>query len=303
MHEVEILLAAHNGAAYVARQIDSILAQSDGRWHLTLSDDGSQDGTKDILEAYARRWPGRITHHVSGRRFGCARDHFFYLIARCEARYMMLCDQDDVWLEDKVRLTLDALMACGEETPALVFTDVTPADAQLREIAPSLMAYQRMNPEKTALRSLLLQNVVTGCAAGFNRALAQIALECRDVQGVIMHDWWLAAAAARFGRIVYLPVSTALYRQHGANSVGAKDAGSIAHIAERLAHPGRVRRAIMDKKRQAQVFAATYADRLDEADRAFISGFSRRRSGPLFYWRHRKCVSGFFRLAGLMALG
>ena len=39
---VEILLAAYNGEAYLKEQIDSILRQTDARWHLTVSDDGGQ---------------------------------------------------------------------------------------------------------------------------------------------------------------------------------------------------------------------------------------------------------------------
>ena len=54
---VEILMAVYNGEAFLAEQIDSILRQSDGRWHLTVSDDESTDGSGAIIDEYVRRHP------------------------------------------------------------------------------------------------------------------------------------------------------------------------------------------------------------------------------------------------------
>ena len=102
---VEILMAVYDGEAFLAEQIDSILAQSDGRWHLTISDDGSTDGSGAIIDEYVRRNPDRIARYRSGRRFSNARDHFFHLMRRCDTDYMLFCDQDDVWYPDKVLKT------------------------------------------------------------------------------------------------------------------------------------------------------------------------------------------------------
>ena len=65
---VEILMAAFNGEAYLREQLDSILAQTDGDWHLTASDDGSADGTAGILREYAEKDPGRIRVYESGKQ-------------------------------------------------------------------------------------------------------------------------------------------------------------------------------------------------------------------------------------------
>ena len=305
--QAEILLASYNGAQYIREQIDSIVQQTDANWHLTASDDGSTDETPQILRAYAEKDPDRIACVCGGHRFGCARDHFFHLIKTCGAAYMLTCDQDDRWHPDKLQRTMDALIQAeekyGRETPILVFSDQTPTDAQLRPIAPSLMRYQNQYAGAFDYRSLLMQNVVTGGAMGFNRALAQLACRCEAPQETIMHDWWMAAAAARFGRIIYIDEPLGDYRQHGANSVGAKDVRSFAHVANRLLHPGEIRRTILAKKRQAQVFLDTYGELLTGEDRRFLTQMVRPRSGMLFYWRHRSLIHGFFRLAGMMALG
>ena len=118
-----------------------------------------------------------------------------------------------------------------------------------------------------------------------------------------MHDWWLGVVAARFGKAVYLDESTMLYRQHGGNSVGAKNAGSVKDSLQTFSHINRLRTAIAAKKRQADVYLQTYRGRLEPEEPPFFHGFLRKRSGPAFYWRYRRLLHPLFRLAGMMLLG
>ena len=304
---IEILMAAYNGAPYIREQVDSILRQSDENWHLTLSDDGSTDGTDAIIDEYARQYPDRVQRVYSGRRFGGAKDHFFWMTEQCDADYIAYCDDDDTWKADKLqklrKAMLDAESCFGSDTPILVFSDQTVTDEKLSMLAPSLMRYQKQYFEHFDYRSILMQNVVTGGAMMINRALARLALQCTDPSQVIMHDWWLAAVAARFGEIVYIDEPLGAYRQHGHNSVGAKNVGSLAHILHKLGHTQEISRTLTQKKAQASAFERTYAPMLEEADRAFLGQFARRRSGPVFYLKNRTLVHGFFRLAGMMVLG
>ena len=294
---VEILMATYNGEKYVRAQIESILAQTDDRWHLTVSDDGSTDGTAVILDEYAARYPDRIARYQSGRRFGGACVHFLHLLSRCDAPYMLFCDQDDVWLPDKVAKMSAALEQIGEDTPGLVFSDLTPVDDELRPLAASMMEFQDQRPDALDYRALLMQNVVTGGAMGITRALGELAKASAGEKDVLMHDGWLAAVAARFGKIVYLPEALNLYRQHGDNSVGAKSVRSAGYVLGRLTRLGGVRQTMLGKKRQAALFARLYGED------AFLRGFTKSRSGPLFYWRHRALIHGFWRLTGMMICG
>ena len=303
---VEILLAVYNGEHYLSEQLDSILAQTDGRWHLTVSDDGSEDASPAIIADYARRHPEKIAVRPPGRRFGSARDHFFDLMATCDAEYMLFCDQDDVWYPDKVKRTREALIAAaaqwGPETPILVFSDQTPTDADLNPLAPSLMRYQGQYFEAFDYRSILMQNVVTGGAMGINRALARLGRPRGDATGIIMHDWWLAATAARFGHIVYLDEPLGAYRQHVDNAVGAKNVNSAGYIARQLGALKEVRRTIVKKKRQASAFAGVFSHALTGDDRAFLSAFTRDHSGPLFWLKYRHLIHGAVRKAGMLLL-
>lgn len=306
-NQIEILMAAYNGAPYIGEQFESILQQTDASWHLTISDDGSTDGTDGIIDEYVRRHPDRMQRVYSGRRFGGARDHFFWLTERCNADYIAYCDDDDVWNADKLEKLRKAMGIAearfGSETPILVFSDQTVTDEKLNMLAPSLMRYQKQYFESFDYRSILLQNVVTGGAMMINRALAELALQCADISQVMMHDWWMAAVAARFGEIVYIDEPLGAYRQHGHNSVGAKNVGSIAHIANKLAHLDGIRKTLCGKKAQAQVFMQTYSGMLAKEDRVFLEPFTRSRSRPMFYWKNRALIHGFFRLTGMMVLG
>ena len=299
---VEILLAAYNGERYLREQIESLLRQTWTHWHLTVSDDGSTDDTPAILDEYAARYPQRIRRVRHGGRFGCACAHFFWLMETCEARYMMFCDQDDVWHPDKVEKTMLPMLReeaeRGADTPVLVFTNLTPVNEALRPIGQTLMQMQKQNPQALRMEQLLFQNVATGCTLAVNRALARLAGGGRAAGEVVMHDWWLALVAARFGRMVYVDESTLEYRQHGANSVGAQDVGSVAYLLHKLAHLRVFDEHVRDKKRQALAFRDAYRDELRQEELALLSDFGARKSPWRFKLAYLKWIQTPLRRAG-----
>jgi len=303
----EILMATYNGEKYLREQIDSIVIQTNSNWHLTISDDGSSDLTSEIVDEYVSRYPDKITRYESGKCFGNARDHFFHLMCVCKADYMFFCDQDDVWYPDKLDKMMNVMIGVergqSQKVPLLVFSDQTPTDEKKKPLSPSLMRYQQQYFEEIDYRALLMQNIVTGGAMVINRALADLASCCIDHTQAIMHDWWLAVVAARFGNVIYMDESTGIYRQHGKNSVGAKDVRSIQHVLHKIGRMTEIRRTILSKKKQAHIFMESYELDLSEEDRTFLKSFARRHSGPLFYLRHRYLIHGFFRFAGMMVLG
>ena len=282
MKKVEILLATFNGEPYLSEQLDSILSQDTQNWHLTASDDGSSDRTVEILDAYAQTYPEKITRVVSGRQFHNARDHFFWLMEQCDADYIQFCDQDDVWHPDKLRLLQEALeeaeAAYGADTPLLAFSDQAVVDKDLGLIAPSLMTLQQQNPKVLDYRNLLYQNVVSGCTMAVNRPLAKLAAGCTDTQQVIMHDWWLALTAARFGKMVYVDRATIDYRQHSDNSVGATDVRSPVYVIKKLLDAKDFRKGVFPRKAQALCFLDSYRAGLSADEIVYLRQFGADRS-------------------------
>ncbi len=233
---IDILLATYNGADYIRAQIDSIINQTYTNWRLLVSDDGSTDGTVDIIQEYVEK-DKRIVLVSNGRKYGSARDNFMGLMRKATADYVAFCDQDDIWKKNKLEITISVILAnekrLGSSTPLLVYTDLQVVDKKLESIASSYYSFMNINPLRSDLNELLVQNVVTGCTMLINNALRLLVLETGAINDkrIIMHDWYMGIFASIYGQLIYVPQATVLYRQHGDNSVGATKFSVLRWIA------------------------------------------------------------------------
>jgi glycosyltransferase involved in cell wall biosynthesis len=221
-----IVLSSFNGKEWIGAQVASIRAQTAARWKLYIRDDGSTDGTRELLSELAAADPRVEVLPDEGRNLGPIASFgrlLQHALDRGE-RYVFLSDQDDVWLPDKCALMLAHMRASeaasGDDVPLLVHSDLSVVDGQLAPLHPSFMALQRIRgrDDEAAVR-VLVGNSVTGCASLCNAALLRCALPIPDVG---MHDWWLAVCAGAFGEIHFVDAQTVKYRQHGTNTVGAR---------------------------------------------------------------------------------
>lgn len=222
MNQVDILLGTYNGATFLVEQIDSILNQSFTDWKLIIRDDGSSDGTTEILLDYQSKYPKKIlVLENTSENLGVILN-FSKLLEASHAPYIMFCDQDDIWLPEKVELTLTKMLAIEKlnpKIPLLVHTDLKVVDKNLDILSDSYWSYQGIDPGYDTLNRLLIQNVITGCTVMINKQLAHLALPIPNK--VIMHDWWLGLVASSSGQIHHLKLPTVLYRQHDNNDTGA----------------------------------------------------------------------------------
>ena len=273
---ISILLATYNGERFLKEQLESILAQSVTDWTLFVRDDCSTDATPAILQDYAGRYPGKIHVTTADKPSGGAKWNFFQLCRTVRDDYVMLCDQDDVWLPDKIECTLAAMKQleqdAGAHTPLLVHTDLKVVDGQLNTINESLWAFQRISPERDELRNVVVQNNVTGCTAMYNRALAELIDGVPEV--FVMHDWWIALLASALGRTGFVSRPTMLYRQHGANSVGAKDAKSAGFLIAKFKNRATVRHNYYESFSQADCFLNQYRVRLTKGQQALLADYA-----------------------------
>ena len=100
-------------------------------------------------------------------------------------------------------------------------------------LSPSFRKYQNL-PKSTAINQLMIQNAVTGCTVMVNRSLIEYMKRVRNIDAVVMHDYWVALIAEVFGKIVYIQRPMIQYRQHGNNSVGASDAAGVTYLWNRF---------------------------------------------------------------------
>lgn len=274
---ISILLATYNGNSYLPRQLDSLLAQKGPEFRIDIRDDHSADGTFQTARDYAARYPGLISASRNETPSGSASGNFFGMLRECREDYVMFCDQDDVWLPDKVERTLARMRELearyGAETPLLVHTDLSVVDGQLNMVDPSMFHMQGIHPERDDLPRLLAQNIVTGCTVMVNRPLLSL-LDAGIPTRAIMHDWWLALLAAAFGHIGFVAQPTILYRQHSGNNVGAKAARTVSYKLRLLRHVDQVRNNIAITYSQAADFAELYRDRLSAKQRWLVETYA-----------------------------
>lgn len=277
-HNIAIMLATFNGASYIEEQIESILAQSNHDWMLYIRDDGSIDGTVEIIERYARLHEDKIKFITDdGLVCGSSKSNFAaihrWVTQNCPSRYYMFSDQDDFWLPNKIELTLNKMSECESDNagPILVHTDLEVVDRDLKTIGDSFIKYRALNPNVTDLAHLLIQNNVTGCTMCWNDQLNSY-LDLSN-PAVAMHDWWITLAAAAFGEIEFVPVSTIKYRQHGNNVVGATRVNTLGFILKRLCGSARVRETINLAFDQARAFYDCFSGALAESDLRDLSDF------------------------------
>ena len=304
--KIAIILATYNGEKYIAEQIESLLAQTETGWELLVHDDGSSDRTPEILRHFGVQYPDRI-HVLDGPPCGGAKDNFLRMIREVRAPYVMFCDQDDVWLPEKVELTLREMKRLeakhGAEKPLLVFTDLCVTDERLHPVATRLSAYQKLNPGRTKAKELMIQNVITGCTVMINCTLAKLAIRPENTAGIIMHDWWCALIAASFGAVSYVDRALVLYRPHSDNFVGAKNLNSPRYLTARIRRPADIKHSLLATRRQATFLAETFP----AADAIFREygqlGGKRKGERLRFYVKNGIRKSGWQRNLGLFVWG
>jgi glycosyltransferase involved in cell wall biosynthesis len=274
---ITIVLAAYNGASYIAEQIESLLEQTMPFDMLYIQDDCSTDNTWELLTEYQRKYPDRMIIAKNEKNTGNPKFNFYSMMSKIRDEYIFLCDQDDVWLPDKIEKTLVKMRemerAYGKDTPLLVHTDLCVVDGELKTINPSFKKAMNANYDRVQLRDQIIQNTLTGCTAMYNRALAGLIGE-KMPEYMVMHDWWLMLIASAFGHIGHIDDQTVLYRQHGANEIGAKDVRTLGYKIKKFLNYQEITAALNGTYRQAQSFYQYYEDKLSRGQVALLKEYS-----------------------------
>lgn len=216
--KVQVLLSAYNGEKYLRTQLDSLLAQNYRNLEILVRDDGSTDGTCDILREYADK---EALKYFKGPNAGVI-GSFFELFHHADpaAAFYALCDQDDKWMPDKISAAVRKLTEMqahvSESQPVLYCSAQIIADENLKPIPDAVTRTVR----KASFGNALVQNICTGCTAVFDRRLLSL-LNRADPQQIIMHDWWIYLIGTCFGKVYYDQNAYIFYRQHGTNTFGA----------------------------------------------------------------------------------
>lgn len=227
---IDILISTYNGEKYLNQLLDSLLNQSYSNFKILLRDDGSNDNTLNLINYYANLHPKlQLNLDFESTNIGVVKS-FEKLLRHSTSDYIMFCDQDDVWLPDKIERTLNIMQKYEEEyadDPILIHTDLTVVDRNLNIIHESFWKYSRINPELLSNLSYLgVCNAVTGCTCMINKKAKEICLPFSE--HALMHDSWLALIISKKGQIAFINEPTILYRQHDKNKIGAQSTQSTS---------------------------------------------------------------------------
>lgn len=225
---VSVALCVYNGAAHLAEQLDSLLAQRHAALEIIACDDGSTDGSLALLEAYAAR-DARIHVSRNPHNLGFS-GNFAQALARCTGEYICPCDQDDVWHPDKITRLLSAL-----GTHDLAYCDSEMTDAEGRPLGRRLSQERAMYSGHDPL-VFVLSNCASGHAMLFRRTLLARAL---PLPVGLYHDWWLAIIAACGAGLVYCDAPLVRFRRH------ARTVTTLGGVRQR---PGQAMRAFLEER-------------------------------------------------------
>lgn len=269
--KVNILMATYNGEKFLAQQIESIQKQTFKEWNLLIRDDGSSDKTCDIIRNFTAkdsriRFINENEHHNLG-----VIKSFFTLVNYEVADFYFFSDQDDVWLPEKLSVSLEAAKHKASDVPLLVYTDLKVVNQELNILQDSMIRAQSHHANTTLLPELT-ENTVTGGTMMINHALAEKWFTPNDI---LMHDWFLALLAAGLGEIIYLDLPTQLYRQHDNNVLGARTMDKRFKILREGPKSifTRYWKLIHDSQKQASLIVDKYGDIMTVTDLELIKCF------------------------------
>lgn len=219
---LEVVLATCNGERHLEAQLQSLNWQKLRPDHVLVFDDRSSDGTGAILQRWAERHPGWVQLlPTCPRRLG-PREAFNHLLQHSTAAYVALCDQDDLWLPQRLSVGMTLLqeetLRRGGPVPLLLHSNAELIDIEGNTLNSTLWSWHGVSERPPTLLSLGLRNQVSGCTVLLNRTLLDQALPIPEE--AVMHDHWLALIALQLGGLISCPTPLIRHRRHNSNASG-----------------------------------------------------------------------------------
>lgn len=217
--EIAILMAVYNGEKYLKEQIESIIGQTYDKWNLYIRDDGSTDCTLEIIRDFSKI-DNRISLIDDPQKHLGPSASFMRLLQNTHSDLYMFCDQDDIWLPEKIEKSLDVYNSYTHNgVPIVVHTDVEVVNEKLEILAKSHWKDCNLDPNRLkSYNYLALCCYTQGNTMLFNEEAKQL---CFPYKGQFMHDWWVSTRVLKAnGAILSVKEPLVLYRQHANNVLG-----------------------------------------------------------------------------------
>lgn len=207
-------MATYNGEKFLRKQLDSLFSQTYENIEVVVSDDCSTDETIAILNEYNDKF--KMSLYVNKVNLGFLKN-FEKAVSLCKGDYIVLADQDDIWMPEKISILLDEIGDCS-----LIYSDALLINEHDNILPGSLIKNSGVKPVTgKPFEYFVCNSCITGCTSMFKKELVPVALPIPENE--ISHDWWFSVAASRQGGVKYLDRELIQYRQHASNAIGAKE--------------------------------------------------------------------------------
>lgn len=216
--KIDIILATYNTKIeYLKKQIDSILAQTYQNIELIISDDNSsKKEVRETLKKYEEK-DARVKLYIQEKNIGYIKN-FEFLLEKAEAEYIMFCDHDDIWYENKVEESIKKLKS---ENVDLVYCNSTQINEKDEVIKKDYFKYKNVPLIKGKNKLAISRCIGIGCSQIITKQVRDKMLPFTEE--VMAHDWLAAFIANENKGISYIEQPLFGYRLHNTNVFGGRN--------------------------------------------------------------------------------
>ena len=220
LNKISVAMTTYNGEKFLKEQLYSTIKQSRQFYELVVCDDCSTDNTVKILNEFKNTAPFPVRIVVNEKKLGCTKN-FEKAISLCDGDIIILCDQDDVWLYNKVKIIENIFLT--NPNCEMAFTDAMTIDEKNNPLGPLWPNFNFNNKRQNSLKKgdglklFIGSNVVTGATAAIKKSLFKKAFPFPEK---LLHDHWMATIAVSNGNLFFSDAMTINYRIHPAQQVG-----------------------------------------------------------------------------------
>lgn len=212
---VSVVMATYNGERFLEQQINSVLTQTVKPAEIIVCDDDSTDNTIAILEKFSNNHS--LTYYRNAKRIGVVENFKKAVSLAAPGNYIALCDQDDIWLPQKIEKSIEALSKIDDGiSPAMIYSDLILINSNEQVLNPSVDNELGHDKYKHCLETLLFGNFVLGCTIMMNESMRAFFSDIPDNKA-FNHDTWITFVAFTFGKVSRLDRPYIRYRKHGDN--------------------------------------------------------------------------------------
>lgn len=259
--KVCVVISTYNGEKYLEDQLSSLIEQTYPNMKIFVRDDDSKDNTAKILDKWKE---SNKIDYVKGKNLGYGKSFVEALKLAGDFDYYAFCDQDDVWLPNKIESAIKILDNKNMDKPLLYVSNLNVCDGDLNFINKT------NNVNIISFANSIVEASLSGNTLVFNRKLKEILISAEN-KNLYAHDWIVYMIASSMGEIYYDKNAYIQYRKH-ANCVTDQKMGFIKLQIYRIK-----KGFFSIIKKQTVEFEHNYSKQLSEEDRRLLKLFTNKK--------------------------